>query len=80
MKTKPKIHIKKGDQVIIISGKYKGHIGTVIQIFAKTGKIAIKNTNLKTKHCRPRQQGETGKIIKLEGPIHSSNVKHYKKE
>lgn len=79
MTKKLKIHVKKGDQVKIISGKYKGKIGSIIKVNTKTGKIFIKGANLKTQHCKPRQEGQTGKIIQTESPIHSSNVIIYQK-
>lgn len=75
MAKKLKIHVKKGDQVKIISGEYKGKIGSIENINTKTKKIFIKDINLKIKHCKPRQKGETGKIIQIASPIHSSNVK-----
>lgn len=77
---KNKIHVKKGDNVQIISGKYKGEIGKISKTFIKTGKVLIQNINLKTKHIRPKQEGETGQIIKIEAAIHSSNVMLYSKE
>jgi len=76
-KSKQKIHVKKGDNVKIISGKYKGQVGEIIQVFSKTNKVLIKNINMKTKHLRPKQEGETGKIIQIEAAIHSSNVMIY---
>nr|QCI09133.1 ribosomal protein L24 [Inkyuleea mariana] len=71
---KQKMHIKKGDIVKIISGKHKGEIGEIIKILYKNHKIIIQNINIKTKHLRAKKEEETGKIIKLEGPIDSSNV------
>nr|YP_009295937.1 ribosomal protein L24 [Schimmelmannia schousboei]AOM64872.1 ribosomal protein L24 [Schimmelmannia schousboei] len=78
-KTKNKIHIKQGDIVKIISGKNKGEIGKVTKILRKTQQIIIENINLKIKHIRPKREGEAGQIIKIEGPIHSSNVSLYNK-
>lgn len=78
MTKKLKIHIKKGDQVRVISGKYKGHIGYITKVHNKTGKIIIKNINFKTKHCRPLQEGQAGQIIQQECPIDSSNVALYR--
>lgn len=77
---KQKIHVKAGDIIKIISGKYKGQIGEIQKIFIKTGKVLINNINIKTKHIRPKQEGETGQIIKIEAAIHSSNVMIYSKE
>nr|YP_009296346.1 ribosomal protein L24 [Sebdenia flabellata]AOM65281.1 ribosomal protein L24 [Sebdenia flabellata] len=77
IKKKLKIHIKKGDTVKIISGKYKGKTGEVTKIITKTGKIIIKNINIITKHIKPKKEGETGQIISIEAPIYSSKVKIY---
>lgn len=74
---KTKIHVKNGDTVQIISGKYKGKIGKIIKIIYKKGQVIVENLNIKTKHIRPSQKEESGKIINFEAPIHSSNVMLY---
>lgn len=76
-KTKSKIHVKQGDTVKIIAGNHKGKIGEIIQTISKKGQVIVKNINIKTKHVRPKQEGETGEIIQTEAPIHSSNVMLY---
>ena len=76
-KAKLKMHIKQQDKVKIISGDYKGTIGIVQKIIRKTSQVVINNVNLKTKHMRPKQENEAGQIIKIEAPIHSSNVMLY---
>lgn len=77
---KNKIHVKNGDTVQIISGKYKGKIGKIIKIISKKDQVIIENLNIKTKHIRPNQKEESGKIINFEAPIHSSNVMLYSEE
>ena len=72
-----KIHVKNGDTVKIISGKYKGQIGKITKILHKKNQVIIKDLNLKTKHIRPNKKEESGKIITIEAPIHSSNVMLY---
>lgn len=72
-----KIHIKVGDKVKIISGTDKGKTGIIMKTFRNQGKVIVENINMKTKHLRPNQEGETGQIIKKEAPIHSSNVMLY---
>lgn len=72
-----KTHINKGDTVQVISGKYKGQIGRVNQVLVKKSKIKIDSINTATKHVKPKQEGETGEIISIEKPIHSSNVMLY---
>nr|YP_009244012.1 ribosomal protein L24 [Sporolithon durum]AMK96254.1 ribosomal protein L24 [Sporolithon durum] len=75
-----KIHVKKGDTVQIICGKYKGQTSEVTKVFTKKNMVLIKNINIKTKHNRPKQEGENGTIIRFEVPIHSSNVMIYSKK
>lgn len=74
---KIKMHIRNGDTVQIISGKYKGQIGKITQILNKKNQIIVENINIKTKHIRPNQKEESGRIINFEAPIHSSNVMLY---
>lgn len=74
---KKKIHVKRGDTIQVISGKEKGKIGTIKKILTKTSQVIIENLNIKTKHVRPTQKEDSGKIITLEAPIHSSNVMLY---
>nr|YP_009314779.1 Ribosomal protein L24 [Neoizziella asiatica]SCW23234.1 Ribosomal protein L24 [Neoizziella asiatica] len=77
---KTKLHVKVGDTVKIISGDYKGQVGQVIQTFSKTHRIIVQNINMKTKHLRPVQEGQSGQIIRKEAPIDSSNVMLYDPE
>eukprot|EP00168_Porphyra_purpurea_P013919 TRINITY_DN3923_c0_g1_i10.p9 TRINITY_DN3923_c0_g1~~TRINITY_DN3923_c0_g1_i10.p9 ORF type:complete len:117 (+),score=1.07 TRINITY_DN3923_c0_g1_i10:5785-6135(+) len=69
-----KVKFKKGDLVQILSGSDKKKTGEIIAIIHKTSKVIVKGINLKVKHKRPQQEGETGEITKFEAPIHSSNV------
>ena len=69
-----KMHVKKGDTVQVIAGKDKGKVGEILQTLPRESKVVIKGLNVKTKHVKPQQEGESGKIINYEGPIHSSNV------
>ncbi|KAL6999404.1 60S ribosomal protein L24 [Sarracenia purpurea var. burkii] len=75
-----KMHVKVGDTVKIISGHEKGKIGEVTKIFRHDSSVVIKDMNLKTKHMKSREEGEPGQILKIEAPIHSSNVMLYSKE
>ena len=77
MNKKIKIHVKNGDTVQVISGKYKGQIGKISKIITKNSQVIIKNLNIKTKHIKPSQKDESGKIVNFEAPIHSSNVMLY---
>lgn len=72
-----KMHIKKGDTVQVISGRDKGKVGEILRTLPKLSKVVVKGVNVKTKHVKPRQEGETGQIVTFESPIHSSNVMLY---
>lgn len=74
---KKKVHVKKGDIVQIISGKHKNQVGKIIKVLPRTSQIIVENLNSKTKHIRPKQEEEGGKIISFEAPIHSSNAMLY---
>lgn len=67
--------IKKGDTVLIISGKDKGKKGKVIQVFPKEERILVAEVNLRKKHQKPKKSGEKGQIIQIPGSISVSNVK-----
>lgn len=67
--------IKKGDQVLIVSGKDKGRKGKVIESLPKEGKIMVENINLKKKHSRPKKSGEKGQIVELSIAFDASDVK-----
>ncbi len=66
--------IKKGDNVIVITGKDKGKSGVVSRTFPKKGLVLLSGFNLKKKHQRPRKAGEKGQIIDKPMPVHVSNV------
>jgi len=67
--------IKKGDTVLIISGKDRGRKGKVLESLIKEERILVEGINLKKKHVKPKKQGEKGQIVQLPGPIKSSSVK-----
>lgn len=67
--------IKKGEQVIIISGKYRGKKGKVLRVLPKEKKIAVEGVNLAKKHVRPKKSGEKGQVVEMPLPLHISNVK-----
>ena len=69
-----KIHVKKGDKVMVISGKDKNKTGKVLVVNPKTGKVIVEGVNIATKHTKARRQGEAGGIIKQETPIYASKV------
>jgi large subunit ribosomal protein L24 len=75
--TRHKMHVKKGDTVQVIAGKDKGKVGEILQASPKSSKVIVKGVNIRTKHIKPRQEGESGQIVTSEAPIHSSNVMLY---
>ena len=72
-----KMHVKSGDTVQVIAGKDKGKVGEIVKAFPQLSKVVVKGVNIKTKHVKPQQEGESGRIITQEFPIHSSNVMLY---
>jgi len=75
MGNKQKLHVKVGDQVVIISGFYKNQTGEVLKVNKQTGKIIVQGINFKFKHVKPNSINEIGEIKQMEAPIHHSNVK-----
>jgi len=67
--------IKKGDTVLIISGKDRGRKSKVQKVFPKEKRILVEGINLRKKHVRPRRMGEKGQVIEMPAPIDVSNVK-----
>jgi len=66
--------IKKGDTVVVITGKDKGKKGKVLQAIPKTERVIVEGVNMATKHQKPSQKVQQGGIIHQEAPIHVSNV------
>ena len=72
-----KIHVRKKDTVMVISGKDKGKVGEVLAVMPKSGKVLVKGINVVTKHQKPNKANMQGGIIHKEGPIYSSKVMLY---
>jgi len=71
-----KLHVKKDDTVIVISGKDKGKKGRVIAAYPRENRVLVEGVNIVKKHARPSQANPQGGIIEQEAPIHASNVMH----
>ena len=73
---KPKYNIKKGDQVVVISGESKDVTKprVVKEVLVDEGKVLVEGVNIKTRHTKPSAQNTRGGIVKKEAPIHISNV------
>jgi large subunit ribosomal protein L24 len=67
-------HIKKGDTVEIIAGDNKGSTGEVMRVIPDKNQVLVKGLNLAYKHVRPSRQNPQGGRIRVERPIHISNV------
>ena len=72
------MHVKKGDKVKVISGKDKGKSGSVLRAFPKLSKVLVEGVNKKKIHKKPRKQGEKGKTVEMDMPVHVSNVSKVK--
>jgi len=72
-----KMHVRKNDTVMVISGKDKGKTGEVLSVMPKTGKIIVKGISIVTKHQKPNRANMQGGIIQKEAPIYSSKVMLY---
>ena len=68
------MHIKRGDNVYVLSGKDKGKTGEVIAVLPKKGKVMVKGIAVATRHVKARKQGETSGIRKEESYIDASKV------
>ena len=67
--------IKKGDTILVTTGKDKGKKGKVLSVFPGKNKIVVEGVNITKKHRRPKQEREKGQIIEVVRPIDISNVK-----
>ncbi|MBP83819.1 MAG: 50S ribosomal protein L24 [Verrucomicrobiales bacterium] len=75
MSKRVKTHVKKNDEVVVISGNHKGEAGKVLQVFPEKEQVLVEGVRLIKKHARRSQDRPDGGIIEKEGPIHISNVK-----
>ena len=71
-----KLHVRKGDNVIVLSGKDKGKKGKVLSVFPKSGKVIVEGVAMATKHKKARTQTDVGGIIHQEAPIYACKVMH----
>ena len=70
----PKLNVKTGDTVVVISGKDKGKEGKVLEAMPADKKVIVEGVNVATCHVKPRKQGEEGGIIRREIPMYVSKV------
>ena len=69
------MHVKKGDNIIVISGKDKGKSGKITRAIPKENLVVIEGINMRTKHQKKRSEGEAGQILKFPAPMNASNVR-----
>ena len=70
-----KMKIKKGDRVVVLTGRSKGKVGEVLKVLPKENRAIVQGVNTVKRHTRP-SQGNPGGIIEKESPIHVSNIAH----
>jgi large subunit ribosomal protein L24 len=75
-----KCHVKKGDQVEVISGNFRGSSGRILAVFPAKQRVVVEGVRIIKKHLRKSQDNPGGKIAEREGPIHISNVKLIERE
>jgi large subunit ribosomal protein L24 len=75
-----KHHVKKGDQVEIISGNYRGSSGRILAVFPGKQRVLVEGVRIIKKHLRKSQDNPSGKVAEREGPIHISNVRLLERE
>ena len=68
------MHVKKNDQVMVISGEHKGKTGRVLQVISDKNRVVVEGVNMVKRHTKPRANQQGG-IVEKEAPIHASNVK-----
>jgi len=76
MENKPKfkVHVRKDEEVVVITGKDKGKQGKVKKVLPKTGRVVVEGVNMVKKHTKPSAKNMQGGIMEMEAPLHSSNV------
>jgi len=72
--TKPKVHVRKGDTVLVISGKSAGRKGKVLEVFPAKSRVIIEGVNKVKRHTKPTRSMPQGGIMEKEAAMHSSNV------
>ena len=69
-----KLHVKKGDTVMVIAGEGKGKTGKVLKVYPEKNRAIVEGRNLVKKHTKPNAKNTQGGIIEQEAPIHLSNL------
>ena len=69
-----KLHVTAGDTVKVVRGDDKGHVGKVIRVYRKTGRVVVEGANIVKRHRKARSPEDQGGIVDFPAPIHASNV------
>ena len=72
-----KMRLRKGDTVQVITGKDKGKTGEVLRALPNENRVVVQGVNMRTRHVKPTQEGESGRIVTEEASLHASNVMIY---
>jgi len=72
-----KMRLRKGDTVQVITGKDKGKTGEVLRTLPNENRVIVQGVNMRTRHVKPTQEGESGRIVTEEASLHASNVMLY---
>jgi large subunit ribosomal protein L24 len=73
-RSRPKMHITKGDTVVVLSGDDKGKRGKVLKVLPKKGRVVVEGVAIAKRHRKARQQGEESQIVEFPAPIAASKV------
>ena len=76
-KQRIKMRLRKGDTVQVITGKDKGKTGEVLRTLPNENRVIGEGVNMRTRHVKPTQEGESGRIVTEEASLHASNVMIY---
>lgn len=72
--TTPKVHVKKGDKVMVIAGKDAGKQGKIVKVIPSKQRVVVEGVNIVKRHTKPNQKQAQGGIMEIPAPLHSSNV------
>lgn len=77
IKNESKVKLRAGDTVIVNSGTEKGKKGKVIKVLRADNKVIVQGINVRTRHVKPRKQGQESGILKIEAPVNISKVNYF---
>jgi large subunit ribosomal protein L24 len=69
-----KLHVKKGDMVLVLAGDDKGKKGRIVEVLKQENRAIVEGVNIVSRHTKPNAQNQQGGIIKKEAPVHISNL------